>query len=364
MTIECRYRKPATDALDGDLAVCGLLQELTGALDPQLCTVASDACRACCSWFPPSPRDLNPVIGSLLYNISTRIVDQGGVPGCDAHCAAGLNELAMQNIPVEDDCVAVSTETNCQGNLDCADLAKLIPRPRRRCGPRVTKWAVGVTTAPRNQATLDDCLASLAAAGWNQPRLFIDGNVSLSTAPAALPATHHSPQIGAWPNYYLALCELVMRSPLADAYLLVQDDAMFFRHPSLRTYVESVLWPGHRPGVVSLFCSRAYAQPAAGWHELQEPFVWGAQALIFSHAVALALLADEQIVRHRLLPASDGLAKIDVAIGEWASRTGTPVYIPTPSLVQHIGHISTLWPAARADQNRRANRFLGNKSNS
>ena len=192
--------------------------------------------------------------------------------------------------------------------------------------------------------------------------MFIDGNVSLSTSSAALPATRRSPQIGAWPNYYLALGELVMRSPHADAYLLVQDDAVLFKHPSLRPYIESVLWPGHRPGVVSLFCSRAYTQPTAGWHPLQEPLVWGRQAIIFSHAAALALLADERIVQHRLLPAEDGLAKIDVAIGEWASRTGTPVYLPTPSLVQHIGHISTLWPNSRADQNRRANRFLGNAS--
>ena len=359
MTIECHYRKPATDAPDGELAVCGLLQELTGARDPQLCTVRLDACRACCSWFPPSPRDLNPVIGSLLYNLSAQIIDQGGVPGCDSQRAAELNELAMQNIPAEDDCIPVTKETNAQVNLDCADLAQLIPRPKRRCGKRVTEWAIGVTTAPRNQATLDDCLASLAAAGWSQPRLFVDGDVSLSAASAKLSATHRSPQIGAWPNYYLALAELVMRSPHADAYLIVQDDAVFFKHPLLRSYVESVLWPGNRAGLVSLFCSRAYTRPTHGWHELDEPLVWGAQAIIFSHFAALAILADEKNVQHRLLPGEDGLAKIDVAIGEWAFRTGTPVYIPTPSLVQHFGHVSALWPAARAEQNRRANRFLG-----
>jgi hypothetical protein len=359
MTIECPYRQPAADAPNGDLAVCGLLQELTGTLGQQLCEVRSDACRACCTWFPPSPRDLNPVVASLLYNLSAQIRDQGGVSGCDLARAAELNELAVQNIPAEDDCVAVWTETNSQANLNCTDLAKLIPRPKRRCGKRVTKWAVGITTAPRNQATLDDCLASLAAAGWKEPRLFVDGEVTLSTAAAMLPITRRSPQIGAWPNYYLSLGELVMRSPHADAYLLVQDDAVFFKHPSLRLYLESVLWPGHRPGLVSLFCSRAYTQPTAGWHELHEPLVWGAQAIIFSHSGAFALLADEKIVQHRLLPAEDGLAKIDVAIGEWALRTGTPVYIPTPSLVQHIGHLSALWPSARADQNRRSNRFLG-----
>ena len=35
-------------------------------------------------------------------------------------------------------------------------------------------WAVGMTTAPRAQPTLAESLASLAAAGWNAPRLFIE----------------------------------------------------------------------------------------------------------------------------------------------------------------------------------------------
>ena len=362
MTIDCSYRKLATGASDDDVAVCDLLQELSGASDEQLCQVRSDACQSCCAWFRPSPRHLNPVIASLLYQLSSQIVNQGGVLGCDRIRAAWLKELASQNIPAEEDCVAVAAETRNQAHLDCADLAEIIPRPKRRCGPVVKTWAVGVTTAPREQATLDDCLASLAAAGWNQLRLFADGNVSLTAAAAALPITHRHPQIGAWPNYYLALGELVMRSPHADAYMLVQDDVVFFQHRLLRSYLESILWPGNRPGLVSLFCSRAYTQRRTGWHVMQDALVWGGQAIIFPHDAALRFLSDSQVIYHRLSPWNVGLANIDWLIGEWALRVGMPVYLPTPSLAQHVGHVSALWPSVRAYGNRRASRFAGDEA--
>src|SRR4029450_13038654 len=153
-------------APDDDLAVCGLLRELTGAADERLYHVRLDACRSCCAWFRPWPRHLNPVVASLLYNLSSQIVNQGGVTGCDRVRGTWLKELASQHIPAEEDCAAVAAETRNQAHLDCTDLGQIIPRPRRRSGPHVKTWAVGVTTAPREQATLDDCLSSLEAAGW------------------------------------------------------------------------------------------------------------------------------------------------------------------------------------------------------
>jgi hypothetical protein len=53
------------------------------------------------------------------------------------------------------------------------------------------------------------------------------------------------------------------------------------------------------------------------------------------------------------------LVKIDGLIGRWAWRSKTSVFVPTPSLVQHIGHVSALWSRVRAYGNRRANRFIG-----
>src|SRR5262249_49370830 len=117
--------------------------------------------------------------------------------------------------------------------------------------------------------------------------------------------------------------------------------------------------PGARPGIVSMFCSRAYTASRPGWRQLEEALVWGGQALIFSREVALSLLADQQVLRHRLRPGNDGLAHIDWLIRESALRERVPVHRPTPSLAQHIGHVSPLWEGVHAAGNRRADQFAG-----
>ncbi|MBI3865254.1 MAG: hypothetical protein HY290_25550 [Planctomycetia bacterium] len=356
--IECPYRRPAVDRAD-DVAVCGILQDLTRVEETGLCHVQQDACQSCCRWFRPNLQHINPVVASLLYNVTAEILARGGVPGCPRTEAVRLHELATQNIPADDDCISVVDAVSDQANLDAPDLEQIIPRPRVRSGRRVTEWSVGVTTAPREQATLEACLASLNAAGWPEPRLFIDGATSIPDRFSHLPQTRRTPQIGAWPSYYLALLEMYLRSPRAEAYMLVQDDVVFFRHPALRSYLESILWPGDVPGLVSMFCSSAYTQANAGWHKLDEALIWGGQAIIFSRDAVVAFLSDPQVVDHRASPGNQGLANIDWLIGVWASRRGLPVYLPTPSLAQHIGHVSALWPNVRAFGNRRANRFAG-----
>ena len=57
--------------------------------------------------------------------------------------------------------------------------------------------------------------------------------------------------------------ELLMREPEADAYLLVQDDAVLADF-AVRDYLGRILWPGDRPGLVSLYCSHAYCSDDAG----------------------------------------------------------------------------------------------------
>jgi hypothetical protein len=134
-----------------------------------------------------------------------------------------------------------------------------------------------------------------------------------------------------------------------------------FQHPGLRVYLESILWPDRRPGIVSLFCSRAYSHPDPGWHQLEQNLVWGGQALIFSQEAAIHLVSDLQVVRHRF-QGDRGLTNIDGLIGAWAFDTDTPVFVSSPSLSQHIGHVSSLWQSPRAFSNRSASEFAGNRS--
>src|SRR5947209_6592687 len=97
---DCPHRRPD----ESGEAHCGLLRQLTAVEDAGLCRVGRDACEACCRSFPPSAEELNPVVASLLYDLSARIADGGGVAGCDRRRAGELSELALGNVPCEEDC--------------------------------------------------------------------------------------------------------------------------------------------------------------------------------------------------------------------------------------------------------------------
>jgi hypothetical protein len=228
-----------------------------------------------------------------------------------------------------------------------------------RRGPSIRNWAVGVTTAPRRQATLEWTLDSLYRAGWGTPRLFVDSATAIADRFAHLPVTLREPAVGAWPNFYLGLAELLMREPEADAYLMVQDDVIFYDCEDLRAYLERSLWPAEPIGAVSLYCPTIYTQPEPGWHRHQGEWVYGALAFLFPRESAQRLIADLRVLEHRWSRWNGGKANIDVVIGRWAVRHKRPVYYPTPSLVQHIGDTSTIWRGARALGVRKAGRFAG-----
>ena len=99
---------------------------------------------------------------------------------CTPPGARQLNRLASKYVPWEQDCL--DTPEGKELAPSRAELAQIIPPPLRRSGDLVSQWAVGVTTAPRAEPTLEECLTSLASAGWDNPRLFVDGAVSIPDA--------------------------------------------------------------------------------------------------------------------------------------------------------------------------------------
>ncbi len=345
----CPFRQPTADA---SAARCGLLEQLTGASAGFLCEVGRDACEACCKSFAPSPSELNPIVASLLYKFSNEILARGGLEGCNREQAKALNLLASEYVPWEHDCL--DTPPGKEISPASATLMEIIPPPKVRSGVRVKRWAVGVTTAPRAQPSLADCLTSMKSAGWTDPRLFVDGHVDVPEPFDGLPRTARTPQLGAWPSYYLALAEMLMREPAADAFLLVQDDVVFAPGFDVRTYLEQAFWPGKKPAIVSLLCPGPYTRPDPGWYPFNDDWIWGAQAFVFSPLAARAFLADTSVVCHRDSRDRNPTADIDWCVGQWASRHKQPIYYPTPSLVQHVGQISSLWQGRRAWGSRRA----------
>ena len=93
-----------------------------------------------------------------------------------------------------------TTEDECHGCRDWTashsgsrPLAELMGEPGHNSHAN-RKWAVGVTTAPRRQPTLDTCLDYLLRAGWDNVRLFVDDRVPvLASRHRQLPVTLRQP---------------------------------------------------------------------------------------------------------------------------------------------------------------------------
>ena len=359
----CPHRHSPRLAAEGEVARCGLLEEFLGPVAAEFVQVERDACTACVDAFPPTAQDVNHVVASLLLCASQQVLSSQGEILGEAECRRiqALGDWAESCMPLmfpdEDD--APGDDLGSRRDFGWINLEAVLPHPPARSGPRVKTWAVGVTTAPRRLPTLGYCLDAIVAGGWPDPVLFVDESAEMAPRFDHLTRVVRSPRAGAWPNYYLALAELTLRQPDADAYAIFQDDALLIQHPGLREHLESALWPGDRPGIVSLYCSGEYTKPVAGWHEQPPPWFWGALAFVFPADVARRFLVDPHVLEHRRNGPENGLAGIDVLIGRFARKHGIPIHFPTPSLVQHIGHVSTLWPTARSGGARRAGRFAG-----
>jgi hypothetical protein len=222
----------------------------------------------------------------------------------------------------------------------------------------VRNWAVGVTTAPRTNSTLMRCLASLRTAGWEEVRLFAEAGSQIPSNVSDIPVTWRESIVGAWPNFYLALAELYLREPRADAYFMVQDDTVFCRN--LRGFLEASLWPAEKLGLLSVFCSAACTQAGTGFLSVDgTQGLFGAQAYIFPNASLRLLLSHPETIAHRLRGETDGMAMIDVVVGEWATKLKLPVLCHNPSLADHIGDTSTIWPGAQLTGRRAARDFVG-----
>ena len=382
---------------------CDLLRTISGVTDGLLCEVQPDACRACCESFPPAASRWNPVIASLLFDLTTQVVTRGGIEGCSAEAARTLQGQANAELEVdaglehaivparasercrflgerltEDSTQCdwqchhpshlVTTPEKCRLCRDWSSLPtisrhltprEMVPPPATRCGPPVRTWAVGVLTAPRREATLEWCLDSLVRAGWDRPQLFVDGLVRIPSRYDHLPITWHEQPVGAWPNSWLALAELVQSQPEADAYLILQDDAVLYDRGNLREYLESALWPGDKPSLVSLYCSQAYTVLEPGWRALRQQWVWGALAFVFPRELAREFLSDPEVMAHRWSDSGNGLRHVDLLIGEWTTSRSHAVHYPCPSLVQHVGNTSCIWSDIDNQGFRRADWFAG-----
>lgn len=335
----CPHRTEVRGQLDEESACCELLRELIGTSHDHPCRVSREQCQACCESFPPSAARLNPTLASLLYERANGEAT-AALPGLQR---ARLRELAEKQLGIE----AISDPCECFSVFAGKSLHELLPPPRRRCGT-VRHWSVGVTTSPRSTPTLERCLEHLTTAGWQRPYLFVDAPVRIPPKFAGLPRTVRDEAVGAWPNYYLALAEMYLRDPAADAFLILQDDAIVIPDARTRQYLESVLWPETNRSIVSLYCATPDTRPQFGWTR-RHGWAYGSLAFIFPPGVVRELLTSRPVLDHRLDEEGRGRTGIPELINAWAEQHQIDFHYPTPSLVQHVGHASTLWSAIGPD---------------
>lgn len=353
----CQYRKSSDTETQ-----CRLLQQIAGVTNCRLVEVSNDACTACCQSFLPTEDDWNLVIASLVHTIAETVREEGDA-GCSHDRATELAETAISHMPIvlpnEDDCVDDFQNITTPRQITLEELQAFLPIPLSGAG-NVEKWAVGITTAPRRQPTLTPSLKSLVASGWDEAVLFVDGPVEIDCQFSDLRQFHREQPSGAWPAWCYAAQTLLEIEPSSDAIMIVQDDAIFPGIDPVKSYVESCLWPlepkSHRPSIVSLYTSNDDSIDENRWRPLPTRWKYGAIALAFPREQLIDLLASEKI------GLMDGLvqghAGIDSRIGHWAERRGVDVWHPSPSLVQHVGQVSSVWERSRAVGLRRASRFI------
>jgi len=253
-------------------------------------------------------------------------------------------------------------EDESEEEITQADSNKTASKKKQPAQTRnVTKWSVGVTTAPREKPTLERSLISLKEAGWENSRLFAEPGTPIPEQFQYLPISQRDNTLGAFPNWYLALSEMVMREPRAEAFFICQDDVLL--SAGLRDYLEQKLWPSSDLGVVSVYCPSHYTNSKpkdskAGFHIEQRGWnSWGALAYLFSNRSARSFLSSAHVLNHRGYGPVNGLRNIDSVVGAWCKKSGHPYYVHSPSLARHIGDTSTIWNHGRNHGRRQASDF-------
>lgn len=238
-------------------------------------------------------------------------------------------------------------------NLPVTDLCSPLPQAAPTQGrTRMLSWCYGVTTVPRRRDDLlPRTLESLKAAGFDAPRLFVDGARNREAVwwedKFKLDVTARFPNVRTAGNWVLSLYELYYRSPLADRYALFQDDLVTYHN--LRAYLDHCTYPDK--GYLNLYTfppNRQLPPPRVGqtarflegWYPSNQ-FGRGAVALVFSRAAVVTLLSAEHLTERPQDP-KRGHRSIDGGIVDSFRKAGWREYVHNPSLVQHTGEQSSM----------------------
>jgi hypothetical protein len=227
------------------------------------------------------------------------------------------------------------------------------------------RWSYGVTTVPaRRDTLLPRTLASLAAAEFPEPRLFVDG-CGLSEFAGyrldfRLPVSARDPTIRTFGNWWLALVELYVREPEARRYAIFQDDLVACR--GLRAYLDACLYPAD--GYLNLLTFPSnHARPSVfgdperpGWAQGRSMSSdpdgpqngRGAVALVFDREAVLRLLSSRHWVERPMDPRR-GHKSVDGGVVTALNKAGVREMVHNPTLVFHTGEVSSMGNSRHPD---------------
>ena len=215
--------------------------------------------------------------------------------------------------------------------------------PQQLPAAKKLSWSYGVTTVPsRRSNLLPQTLNSLKAAGFDQPRLFIDGaNARMAEGYEGqfkLPVTAHDSPLLTAGNWTLSLYELYIREPSADRYAIFQDD--FVTYLNLKGYLDRCKYPEKGYWNLYTFPSNQRLAKGTGWY-LSNQQGRGAVGLVFNRDAVIVLLSSLHLVE-RPQNVARGHKSIDGGIVTAMKKAGWSEYVHNPSLVQHTGDVSAM----------------------
>ncbi|WP_437226563.1 glycosyltransferase family 2 protein [Planctomicrobium sp. SH661] len=206
----------------------------------------------------------------------------------------------------------------------------------------VTRFIVGITSAPRKSPTLARCVESVIAAGF-APTVYAEPGTDVGGLPC--PVVVRPERLGCWRNYVQTLRDLLAADPLAQAVVIFQDDIIIARET--REFLEHDLWPSDRVGAVSLYSpdfNRYELRRPQGFNRVQSKWIMGACAMVYPRAVAESLARHTDWRGGAKSVIEDPVKKkaVDTWIGHVLHAEKKHIYYPNPSLCQHIAKTSSI----------------------
>lgn len=318
----CPHRMVTVDGLR-----CAMVARLLELDDDGFSRVTNAACESCCRCLA-APERLNPVIASLVYEAAGRASKSSGRAERDGGRLEALRDRVVHHLGL--------IHPGLPDRAFPPDRAKPAEAPEAAASG--LRWAVGMLTAPRGAPRIGETIRSVQTAGFGSITIFAEPESWLPSEAGQHRVVNRSRRLGNIANFYDALATLMEENPGAGAIAMFQDDIRLAN--GAREWLERELWPGGT-GIVSVFTPRAHAGEEIGWRLLKPGYFWtmGAQGLVIRPDVLVEFLADPQVIAS-MRRGRDG---DDAVLGSWATRRGLSIAYHTPSLVDHVGHVSSIY---------------------